>query len=209
MHHLLLKPGYLFKLYCPLNTTVSEASVQLSSLSVIWKIFFSFIGSSLCRKRNLPVLPVTSITETSVSLLITAVAVHGSLVILNKQPEYLLSISSTWHWSYRKCFRMVSKHCLKDNLDSELPSYHGYWTLFIILDMAFAWLHASPFLVLSINSKHNLCTLQWFGQSSTKITCTLHSCSQLLSAYDCTNDKCFWFFTHFSKNVFVRRNGNV
>ena len=35
VHHLLLKPGYLFKLYCPLNTTVSEDSVQLSSLSII------------------------------------------------------------------------------------------------------------------------------------------------------------------------------
>ena len=93
-------------------------------------------------------LPVTSITETSVLLLITAVAVHGSLVILNKHPvlEYLLSISSMWHWSYRKCFRMVSKHCFKDDLDSELPSYHGYWAL-VILDMAFAWLHASPFPV--------------------------------------------------------------
>jgi len=101
---------------------------------------------------------------------------------------------------------MLSKHCLKDDLDSELPSYHGYWTL-IILDMAFAWLCASPFLVLSITSMHNLCTLQWLGQSSTKITCKLHSCSQFLSAYDCTNDKCFCFFTCFSKNVFVRING--
>ena len=155
-------------------------------------------------------LPVTSITETSVSLLITAVAVHGSLVIVNKHPvlEYLLSISSTWHWSYRKCFRMGSEHYLKDDLDSELPLCHGYWTL-VILDMAFAWLYALPFLVQSITNKHNLCTLQWFWQSSTKITCILHSCSQFLSAYDCTNDKCFCFFTYFSKNVFVRRNGNV
>ena len=32
-------------------------------------------------------LPFTSITETSLSLLITAVAVHGSLVILNKHPS--------------------------------------------------------------------------------------------------------------------------
>jgi len=35
VQHLLLKPGYLFKLYRPLNTTVSQDSVQLSSLSVI------------------------------------------------------------------------------------------------------------------------------------------------------------------------------
>ena len=35
VHHLLLTPGYLFKLYCPLDTTVSGDSVQLSSLSVI------------------------------------------------------------------------------------------------------------------------------------------------------------------------------
>jgi len=35
VHHLLLTPGYLIKLYCPLDTTVSGYSVQLSSLSVI------------------------------------------------------------------------------------------------------------------------------------------------------------------------------
>jgi len=74
------------------------------------------------------VLPVTSITETSVSLLITAVAVHGSFQYLHQQHVAL---------KLQKCFRMVSKHCLTDDLDSELPSYHGYWTL-IILDMAFA-----------------------------------------------------------------------
>jgi len=35
VHHLLFKAGYLFKLYCPYDITVSGDSVQLSSLSVI------------------------------------------------------------------------------------------------------------------------------------------------------------------------------
>ena len=75
--------------------------------------------------------------------------------------------------------------------------------------MAFAWLHLSSFLGLSVISKHDICAWQWFGQrqSSSKITGELDRCSKYLSAYECTNDECFCLFIYSAKNIFARRNG--
>jgi len=51
----------------------------------------------------------------------------------------------------------------------------------LLIEFCYTW----PLIYCCCNL--NIFSLQWFGQSSNKITCKLDVCSQFLSAYDCTN----------------------